>query len=321
MQASEWGGLAWVLVACALTACAEPVGDSVTGYVEAIYVRPAPASGGRLTTLTVDRGARVAAGQPLFTLDAEREQAQVAEAEHRLEGLQARRADLGKGARREERAVIRAQLQQAQAQLLLSQATARRQSELAEKGLASRDALDTATAAQARDVARVAELKRQIEVADLAGRADALEAAQQDIAAAQAQLAQARWALAQKSVVAPAAGSVEDVYFRPGEWVSAGQPVLALLPPENRRLRFFVPQSRLSQFAPGQAVRASCEGCGAPVEARVSFRANEAEFAPPVLFDRHQRTRLVYRIEALPGSADAARLNPGQPVDVEAVGG
>lgn len=285
--------------------------------MEAIYLRPAADSGGRITTLAVDRGDAVQKGQALFTLDAEREQSAVDEAQHRLDAQSARLADLEKGRRPQEIAVIRAQLQQAEAQRRLSTATARRQTELAERQLVSADVLDTARATQARDEARVAELTRQLEVADLAGRSDALEAARQDIATARSQLDQARWALAQKSVAALAAGSVEDVYFRAGEWVGNGVPVLALLPPANKRVRFFVAQSRLAEFAVGARVQTRCDGCGEPIDATVRFVAAQAEFAPPVLFDRRQRERLVYRVEALPSPQDATRLHPGQPVDVE----
>lgn len=304
-----------------IVGCRDAQDAAITGYVEAIYVRPAAATGGRITTLAVDRGDRVAQGQPLFTLDAEREHAAVEEARHRLDAQSARLADLEKGRRAPEVAMIRAQLRQAQAQLRLSTATARRQAELAQRRLVSADALDTAQAAQARDQARVAELERALEVAGLAGRTDALEAARQDVATAQAQLEQARWFLAQKSVAAPAAGSVEDVYFRAGEWVGGGVPVLALLPPANKRLRFFVPQSRLPEFAVGTRVQARCDGCGEPVIATVRFVAAQAEFAPPVLFDRRQRERLVYRVEAFPAPDDARRLQPGQPVDLARVPG
>ncbi|MGQ0622367.1 MAG: HlyD family secretion protein [Panacagrimonas sp.] len=309
------------LVVCALTGCADPHRESITGYVEAIYVRPGPASAGRLTSLAVERGSIVEAGQPLFALDAERERAAVDEAQHRLDSQKARLADLDKGRRPEERAVIGAQLEQAEAQLRLSKASAARQTALSARSLVSADVLDAARTTEARDRARVAELKRQLDVAGLAGRADVLEAARQDVATAQAQTAQAQWALAQKSVVSSAAGSIEDIYFRPGEFVGAGVPVLALLPPGNRRLRFFVPQDRLASFVPGGAVLARCDGCGEPLSAKIRFIASEAEFAPPVLFDRNQRARLVYRVEALPSPEDALRLHPGQPVDVSLPGG
>ncbi len=313
-------GIGSALLALVLAGCDRTEDASITGYVEAVYLRPAPASGGRMTSLSVDRGASVKAGQPLFALDADREQAAVAEAQARIEAQTARVADLDKGRRPEELAVIRAQLQQSEAQLKLSTATAKRQAALAARKLVSAEVLDTADTTRLRDAAQVTELKRQLDVAELAGRRDAVEAARHDVAAAQAQLAQAQWALAQKSVAAPADGSIEDVYFRAGEWINAGQPALALLPPTNRRLRFFVSQDRLTEFAPGKTVHARCDNCGEPIAATINFVAAQAEFAPPVLFDRHQRSRLVYRVEALPAAADALRLHPGQPVDVSADG-
>lgn len=307
---------ALVLLTVAGVAACEGTSTTVTGYVEAEYVRPAAATGGRLTVLSVDRGAKVQAGAPLFALDADREKAAVDEARAQIDSLQARLADIGKGARPEEIAVVRAQLRQAQAQATLSKATAARQRSLRKDNLVSQQALDAAIAAQQRDEAAVSQLEHQLDVSGLAGRDDALAAARNDVAAAQAQLAQAEWSLAQKTVTAPAAGSIEDVYFRPGEWVNPGVPVLALLPPGNRRVRFFVPEQRLTEFAPGQKITLTCDGCGEAIAATVSFAASEAEFAPPVLFDRHQRERLVYRIEAKPAAEVAPRLHPGQPVDV-----
>ncbi|HKY92813.1 MAG TPA: HlyD family efflux transporter periplasmic adaptor subunit [Nevskiaceae bacterium] len=307
-----------LLLAACLAACGD-ASDHLTGYIEAEYVRPAAAAGGRLTVLSVDRGAQVQAGAPLFALDADREKAAVDEARARLDSLQSRLADIGKGGRPEEIAVVRAQLVRAQAQAKLSKATAERQRSLRKENLVSQEAVDAAVTAEQRDNAAVSELKHQLGVVELAGRDDALAAARNDVAAAQAQLAQAEWALAQKTVTAPAAGSVEDVYFRPGEWVNAGVPVLALLPPANRRVRFYVPEKRLAEFAPGQKVTVACDGCGAAIAATVSFAASEAEFAPPVLFDRRQRERLVYRVEAKPAADAAPRLHPGQPVDVSLV--
>ena len=68
---------------------------------------------------------------------------------------------------------------------------------------------------------------------------EAYDTAQQDLltaqhaaAARQRALEQADWRFAQKQQSAPASGLVYDTYFRPGEWVSAGTPVLSILPPE-----------------------------------------------------------------------------------------
>ena len=107
-----------------------------------------------------------------------------------------------------------------------------------------------------------------------------------------------------------------DTFFRAGEWVAAGQPVVSLLPPGATKARFFVPESELGAIAIGQAVSVACDGCSAPVAARISFISTQAEYTPPVIYSNSQRARLVFMVEARPDPKDAARLRPGQPIDV-----
>ena len=52
--------------------------------------------------------------------------------------------------------------------------------------------------------------------------------------------------------------------------------------------------------------------------ARISRIATAPEFTPPVIYSNAQRARLVYLVEARPEPAAAARLRPGQPLDVTA---
>lgn len=288
-----------------LSACEQPAPQHFNGYVEAEALQLAPGRSGRLDLLPYARGSQVDAGSVLFAVDAAVEQAAVAEARARVD-------DLRKGKRSAEIDVLRAQLSQARAQAALADAQLRRQRELYARQAISGDQLDQARTAAARDSARVRELEASIASAGLAGREDAL-------LAAEARVRQAEASLAEKSVAAPQAGRIEDIYYRVGEWVAAGSPVVSLLPPENRRLRFFVPEPVLGQLRPGQRVRVHCDGCDAAIEARLSFIASQAEYTPPVIYSRQQRAQLVYRVEASPDPTDALRLHPGQPVDVELV--
>ncbi len=50
--------------------------------------------------------------------------------------------------------------------------------------------------------------------------------------------------------------------------------------------------------------------------ATIAFISDRAEFTPPVLYSRENRAKLVFLVEAKPPPDVAARLNPGQPVDV-----
>jgi HlyD family secretion protein len=82
------------------------------------------------------------------------------------------------------------------------------------------------------------------------------------------------------------------------------------------KLRFFVPQAQLNAVRVGSVVQISCDGCGAPMQAKVSYVAHEAEFTPPVIYSKENRQRLVFLVEARPAAQDIARLHAGQPVDV-----
>lgn len=135
------------------------------------------------------------------------------------------------------------------------------------------------------------------------------------VAAAQAAYDEAKTKLERRKVYAPAAGSVEEVYFRPGEVVGAGQPVIALLPPDNLRVRFYVPEPMRAALQIGDQIGISCDGCPPGLSASISFIAREAEFTPPVIFSREERHKLVYLVEARP-QGKARDLTAGQPISV-----
>jgi HlyD family secretion protein len=299
-----------------LAGCGAESRQGLSGYAEAEYVRVAAPLAGSLLTLSVQRGEPVEAGAPLFVLEQDSERAARQEAQARLAAAEARLADLGKGKRQPELAAVQAQYAQARAAQALSTANLARQRQLVGRGFVSAATLDALQGAERADRARTAELAAQVAVAKLAARPDALDAAQQEVSAAREALAQVAWRVAQKSQMAPAAGLVQDTLYRPGEWVAAGAPVVSILPPQNIKLRFFVPESELGRIALGQRVTASCDGCAAPVPAKVSFIAAEAEYTPPVIYSRENRAKLVFMVEARPAPEDAARLHPGQPVEV-----
>jgi HlyD family secretion protein len=126
----------------------------------------------------------------------------------------------------------------------------------------------------------------------------------------------AEWRLAQRRVVAPAGGRVADVLARPGETMTAGEAVVSLLPPENIFVRFFVPEQLLGTLHMGDPVGLACDGCAGGLSATISFISPQAEFTPPLIYSEASTSKLVFLIEARPPPDQAARFNPGQPVEV-----
>jgi HlyD family secretion protein len=147
-----------------------------------------------------------------------------------------------------------------------------------------------------------------------AGTQKDFDAAQAALRQAQAQVNTAQTRLARRSIASPVSGSIEQVYYRPGEVVTAAKPIVALLPPGNIKVRFFVPETELARIAYGEEVRVHCDACAGDITAKVSFIAKSAEFTPPVIYSQEERAKLVYLIEALPRDPDNLRV--GQPVDV-----
>jgi len=301
----------------ALGACSEKPPAGFQGYAEGEFVLVAAPFGGRLEKRYVTRGQDVAAGAPLFALEQENEKAARREAEERLRNAEAKVADLATGRRKPEVDAARAQQAQATAARKLVERQLAQQKSLHEKGFASEEAFNNARANYDREIARVEEMEAQIRVAQQSvGRDKEIAAARAEVEAARAVLAQSDWRLQQRAIAATMNALVHDTLYSEGEWVAAGNPVVSLLPPGNLKMRFFVPETVVGALKLGQAVRAACDGCSAPIPANISYISRQAEFTPPVIFSREQRAKLVFLIEARPAPADAVKLKPGQPLDV-----
>ena len=172
----------------------------------------------------------------------------------------------------------------AKAELVLAEAEYARQEDLLRKGPASKQDLDRARSTRDQDRQR---------------------------------LAQAEWNFDQKKQAAPQSGLVYDTLFRQGEWVPAGKPVVALLPPQNIKVRAFVPETRVGSIHYGDEVQVRVDGVKDPFVGKVSYISPRAEYTPPVIYSRESRAKLVFMVESVFDPQVAANLHPGQPVDVE----
>lgn len=307
--------LAFLLVAL-LSGCQSAEEERFQGYVEGEPVLVAAQQSGQLTSLTVQRGDEVRIGAPLFSQDPAIEAANVSQARAQLAQAQAQFSNLATGRRPAEIAVIEARLKDAEARRKLSAEQLTRQQALVAKGFVSAESLDEARTQLARDEAGIAQMKAELATARLPGRTDERAAAQAQVLASKATVDQITIRLEQKSQRSPVSGVVQDIYYRPGEWAAPGQAVVSILPAENIKVRFFVPEPSLGALRTGQTVEVHCDGCPLPMSATIRFISPTAEYTPPVLFSEKNRHRLVYMVEAWPQPKDAARLHPGQPVDV-----
>lgn len=307
----------WPLLLCA---CSPQADVSFGGYAEGEYVRLAAPLSGTLVQLSVRRGDQARQGAPAYVLEHASESAARTEAHSRVARAESLLADLQKGARSDELAAIAAELQAAQASLALSRATLTRDRQLLRERFIAPARVDASTAAVAADQARVDGVGARLRSGKAGARSDQIAAAGREVDAARAQLAQAAWRVDQKAQLLPVGGLVTDVIYRVGEFVPAGAPIVSVLPAANLKARFFVPERRLGELRVGQAVSIACDGCAAPIKARISFISPEAEFTAPLIYSNENRANLVFMMEALPEPGQQALLHPGQPLTVTAAG-
>ncbi len=304
-----------ILATVALAGCTRPGPAGYQGYLEGDFVYVASPLAGRLETLAVAKGARVAAGTALFTLERTAETAAGQQAADQLRAAQARLEDIKKGSRPSELSALEARRDQAAAAAELSALELTRQESLFKTQVITVSDFDRTRLTHAQHLHAVDELTSQLATARLGARSDAIAAAAADVSAAAAAKERADWSVNQKAQSAPRAALVYDTLYREGEFVAAGLPVVVLLPPENLKVRFFVPEADFAALTAGAPVRVALTGRPAPLAAHISYLSPQPEFTPPVLYNRDNRAKLVFLVEAVFDAA-APDLHPGQPVDV-----
>jgi HlyD family secretion protein len=146
------------------------------------------------------------------------------------------------------------------------------------------------------------------------GTQKAVDDAQAVIRTEMARVNAAETRLTRRKLLSTVNGSIQEIYYRPGEYVPAGRPVVSILPPHNLKIRFFVPEILLPKISLGQAANIHCDGCKADVPGRVTYISRTSEFTPPVIYSLEERSKLVYLVEARTG--EPGELRVGQPVDV-----
>lgn len=165
-------------------------------------------------------------------------------------------------------------------------------------------------AQQRKAAERLKAAQAQLRIAQRSAHPEDIRAAQAEVDASQAQLAQLQWRLEQMIGRAPSDGVIVDAPYSEGEWVQAGLGVVSLLSPDNMKIRFFVPRQIAATLRHGQTVGLRCAGCG-QVDGEIIYVSPIAEPG-----DYSSPERLRFLVEARPAPSAARDLRPGQSVDV-----
>ncbi|HEV7318659.1 MAG TPA: secretion protein HlyD [Ensifer sp.] len=271
---------------------------------------------GRVSSLAVDEGDMVKAGDTLATLDAiPFEQAEAA-AEAELGSLKANLAKLKAGARPTEIAQARATHEERMADLENANLAYERARQLRPNGTISQANLDGANANRTAAAARATSAREALALLEEGSRIEDIEAAQAQVLAAEAKLESARTSLADTRLVAPNAGTVLSRVREVGAIVAPSDMVFVVSLNEPVWVRAYVSEPDLGRVHPGMAVEVTSDS--APdhrYKATVGFISPVAEFTPKSVETPELRTDLVYRLRIVvdkPGPD----LRQGMPVTV-----
>lgn len=266
-----------LLLVLALCACEPQENNLINGYIEGEYVYVSPFQSGILEEINVIKGQEVKVGDKLFSVDYKIWETNLNKAQNNIK-------------------IAKEQLLQAKAVLENAEKEFNRSARLVKSNTVSQANYDEKLANYDSQKAKVAELEVQVKNAE------------ENLIITQKQYEQN---IAKSKV----SGIVNDVYFRLGEFVTQGNPVVSILPPENIKARFFVSEKILSKIKYNKPVFVSYDGGDKEIKAIVSYISPQAEYTPPVIYSNESRDKLVFMIEASFENKNEA-LNVGLPVSV-----
>ncbi|MFZ5990897.1 MAG: efflux RND transporter periplasmic adaptor subunit [Deinococcota bacterium] len=209
----------------------------------------ASSASGKVLAVLVEEGSRVGAGQTVLRLDDATARTAVQNAELALEQA---RINLERASRSTEGSLapLQAALQAAQANLQVAQRRYTEGQQLFRVGAIAQVELTGLEAALGQAKSNAENAREALERAQRANRED-LALLRVQVQQAEAQLAQARRALADTEVKAPFAGVVAEVYVNPGEFVAAGSRAFRLADVRRLEAKFRIPPSEAAKLAPG----------------------------------------------------------------------
>lgn len=259
----------------------------------------------------------------------------------------ARLAELEAGSRPQEIESAKAAYQSAQADSKRLADDFERYSGLYRKQLVSTQQYDAARTASQVSKAREREAAEQLALVNEGPRTEEIEQARaayaqakqryvlvekgprrEDIEQARARLEQARQSLAvaetrlgYATLNSPMSGVVLSKSIEPGEYVSAGTPIVTVADLKDIWLRGYVNETDLGRVKLGQLARVSTDTYpGKAYHGRVSFISSQAEFTPKSVQTEKVRVTLVYRIKVDIQNPNF-ELKPGMPADAEILTG
>ena len=234
---------------------------------------------GRIDTIFVTEGDRVARGELLYTISTPELNNKLKQAEAVQSEARALQKEVDRGARKQQIDAARSMVEKAEAGVTFAQATFDRIARLYNKGVVARQQYDKAKAELEAMKANLLVAKAEYSLAK-----DGATTEQRDIVAAKYEEAssvvdEVNLYIDDGKVVSPATGIVSTITSNSGELVDTGFPVVTVLDTDNCWATFNIKETDMEQISYGKTLKVFIPALHHWTEFEVYYIAPEADFA------------------------------------------
>ncbi len=254
--------------------------DLVEGQVEGTTVRISGKLPGRVIEFFVEEGDTVAAGDTLVRIHSGIVEAQLTEAEAFREIAMAQNRKVDSGTRSQIIQAASDLLAQAEAAVGITKKTFERMENLYKEGVVSEQKRDEAKAAYDAAVAARDAAASQLSLARAGAQKEDKESTAAMVQAAGGSVAQVEAVLEDSYLVAPCAGTIDEIYPEPGELVAMGTPIMSVLRLDKRWITFNVREELLNDIPMGSEIEVMVPALGQKhFKARVYYIRDMGSYA------------------------------------------
>jgi HlyD family secretion protein len=295
----------------------DDAGLRASGTVEATELQVGFPMPGRIDSLHVQEGDRVAPGMVLASLDRTELRARREQAVAQIAAARAVLLEMERGFQDEEIAQAAAGRDAARRQVDDAQRDLERAQSLYDGGAVSRQLLDKAQTALDIAESQLKQAEERLKLLEKGYRRERIAAQQAQVEQAEAALRTLDATLDNMILIARAEGVVTIRHREPNEIVAAGAPVLTLRDMNDRWIRIFIREDRIGAVHLGQSALIATDTFPEKrYHGAISYISPEAEFTPKTVQTTEERVRLVYAVKVRITDDPEGDLKPGMPADV-----
>ncbi len=289
----------------------------LSGNVEVTEINMGFKSAGRIIKLSVKEGEKIKQGEELAVIDRAELESQAEQNRAYLSETLTRLGELKTGARPQEIAQARANVDSAKAEFSKAEKDYERFRALYQKGTIAAQQLDNAQKIYESAFARHKNAVETLSLVREGPRSEVIKAAGERVRQAKAALSISEERLKDAVIYAPVSGVILQKVRELGETVAPGTAVYTIGDLENPWIKVYVKEDKLGLVTLGQKAEVTTDSYpGKKYEGKVSYISSEAEFTPKNVQTKEERVKLVFGVKVSVKNTND-ELKPGLPADVK----